>query len=187
MLSKRQRQIYELITSFQATRGYSPTYRELQQILGLASVGTVQKHVQKIKAQGLLESNNTWRGLKTIATQNASGTPIIGTLSKSSGMELFAKVELYPTLVPDHQSDSYGFRIKDDSFHPEGFYRGDILIIATSFHPEEGSFVLMSSEGGLELCPFAKRPLSKKTKLHGTVELLIRSFLKPHLPVRKVS
>jgi repressor LexA len=174
MLSKRQRQIYELISSFQNTNGYSPTYRELQKMLGLSSVGTVQKHVQKIKAEGLLESTRAWRGLRSSSPKNSFGTPIIGTLSKTGGIELFMQVELTPIALAEKSRDCYGFRIKDNSFSTEGFYKDDLIIILASAPSKEGALVLLGTKEGLQLCPLAKQPSGK---VHGTVQLLVRSFI----------
>jgi SOS-response transcriptional repressor LexA len=178
MLSKRQRQIYELISAFQNANGYSPTYRELQNMLGLASVGTVQKHVQRIKASGLLESKRTWRGLNAKderKSEPSCSVPVIGTLSKTSGIELFSKIQFYPLAL---MQNLYGFRIKDASFEKEGFCTNDLLIIDPQGSPKETDLLLISTSSGPNLCRLSEEASCRKepNRVHGIIKLFMRFF-----------
>lgn len=52
----RQTDLLEAIRCYQAERGYSPTVRELCEILGVASTSTVHWHLANLQERGLV----TW-------------------------------------------------------------------------------------------------------------------------------
>lgn len=53
-LTKKQALIIEFINEFTATRGVSPTYREIMTALGLSSVSAVAEHIDNLCAKGAL-------------------------------------------------------------------------------------------------------------------------------------
>lgn len=54
-LTKKQALIIDFITEFSATRGVSPTYREIMTALGLSSVSAVAEHIDNLCAKGALK------------------------------------------------------------------------------------------------------------------------------------
>lgn len=52
--TKRQKEILEYITTFIATRGYKPSYREIADHFNLASKAAVAKHIESLEKQGLI-------------------------------------------------------------------------------------------------------------------------------------
>ena len=57
MLTKRQKQILDYITSYSERCGYAPTLQEIQKHFQLRSVATVHEHVSHLEAKGYLEKN----------------------------------------------------------------------------------------------------------------------------------
>ena len=53
-LTKRQKQVMELIARFVDENGYSPSYEEIATGLGLASLATVHKHISALEAKSYL-------------------------------------------------------------------------------------------------------------------------------------
>lgn len=53
-LTKKQTLILDFIREFTATRGVSPTYREIMTALGLSSVSAVAEHIDNLCAKGAL-------------------------------------------------------------------------------------------------------------------------------------
>lgn len=53
-MTNRQFEVLEYIKRFIASRGYSPTVREIMEGLGLKSPSSVQDHLKKLVAQGLI-------------------------------------------------------------------------------------------------------------------------------------
>lgn len=54
-MTEKQKIIYETINDFIEEHGYSPTIRELCKLLNLSSTGTVQVHLRKMKAKGVID------------------------------------------------------------------------------------------------------------------------------------
>src|SRR5215467_11561885 len=53
-LTKRQKQVMDLIARFVDDNGYSPSYDEIAKGLGLASLATVHKHISALEAKSYL-------------------------------------------------------------------------------------------------------------------------------------
>lgn len=120
------------------------------QILGLSSVGTVYKHIQNLKATGLLDSEmHKWRSLKSTESHSSLvSLPVIGSVSKGVKIEISAKVsfiEVPETMAPKMLT-CYGFMVQDNSFLSESITQGDLLIIEARNEPEHGEMVLFSTE-----------------------------------------
>ena len=54
-LTRRQRQVYDFIAQFVQSRGYSPSFEEIGEGLGLSSLATVHKHISNLEKKGLLK------------------------------------------------------------------------------------------------------------------------------------
>lgn len=53
-VTRRQKQLYDFISHFVEDRGYSPSYQEIAEGLGLSSLATVHKHISNLEEKGLL-------------------------------------------------------------------------------------------------------------------------------------
>ena len=53
-ITRRQRQVYDFIAEFVQKNGYSPSFEEIGQGLGLSSLATVHKHISNLEKKGLL-------------------------------------------------------------------------------------------------------------------------------------
>ena len=54
-ITKRQREVYDFIHDFVQKNGYSPSFEEIGNGLGLSSLATVHKHVSNLEKKGLLK------------------------------------------------------------------------------------------------------------------------------------
>jgi len=54
-LTRRQKELYDFINRFVEERGYSPSYQEIGEGLGLSSLATVHKHISNLEQKGLLK------------------------------------------------------------------------------------------------------------------------------------
>src|SRR5208337_2305393 len=53
-LTRRQKQVYDFISTFVDTNGYSPSFDEIREGLGLNSLATVHKHITNLEKKSLL-------------------------------------------------------------------------------------------------------------------------------------
>src|SRR5207302_9012384 len=56
-LTKRQREIYDFISQFVQKNGYSPSFEEIGDGMGLSSLATVHKHLTNLEHKGMLNGN----------------------------------------------------------------------------------------------------------------------------------
>src|ERR1700691_3815232 len=53
-ITRRQRELYDFISEFVQKHGYSPSFDEIREGMGLNSLATVHKHVTNLEKKGLL-------------------------------------------------------------------------------------------------------------------------------------
>ena len=53
-ITRRQSEFYDFISRFVTENGYSPSYEEMKQGMGLRSLATVHKHITNLQNKGLL-------------------------------------------------------------------------------------------------------------------------------------
>src|SRR6201996_6023397 len=56
-LTRRQKDVVDFISSFIKKHGYSPSFEEIAEGLGLASLATVHKHIQALEAKQYVRRN----------------------------------------------------------------------------------------------------------------------------------
>ena len=67
-LTKRQKDVLDFLAEFVRDNGYSPSFEEIAENLGLSSLATVHKHISTLEAKGYLRRNfNQSRSLEVSA------------------------------------------------------------------------------------------------------------------------
>src|SRR6266705_6555046 len=78
-ITKRQRQVYDFPQKFIQRNGYSPSFEEIGDGLGLSSLATVHKHISNLEKKGLLRRDyNRSRSIDVLAPR--------GRMKKAMGM-----------------------------------------------------------------------------------------------------
>ena len=70
-LTRRQKQVLDVIRDFINERGYSPSLEEIGGELGLSSVATVHKHVHHLVEKGFLKK--AWNRSRSVRPRRRSG------------------------------------------------------------------------------------------------------------------
>ncbi len=147
-LTKKQKFIFDFITEFLKTHGYSPSYQEIADEFGLSSVATVHGHVKALEDKGFLRSNeNQARSIEPVENeQNFSissiDLPLLGLIAAGEPIEAVNPGETYA--VPSHMATdtSYVLQVKGNSMIDEGILSGDLVIVERSFYPKNGDVVV---------------------------------------------
>src|SRR3954449_9757567 len=72
-ITKRQRQVYDFLQEFIQRNGYSPSFEEIGDGLGLSSLATVHKHISNLEKKGLLRRDyNRSRSIDVIPPKGAA-------------------------------------------------------------------------------------------------------------------
>jgi SOS-response transcriptional repressor LexA len=54
-MTERQKLVYDFIQTFIKVRGFSPSYAEIAQGLGMRSKSNIHRHIHALKERGLLQ------------------------------------------------------------------------------------------------------------------------------------
>ena len=149
--SKRQREILNFLSEFLEIKGYSPSYKEIADGLGLSSKGSVARHIETLEAQGFLDRIRDENGFTLRLKSDSSG----GCRHFPIGWHREPLGDESPKQAPALTSDALGpfeperlsaFEIEDDSLSGDGIKEGDIVFIELRSLATEGEIVLAKIE-----------------------------------------
>jgi len=144
--SKRQREILNFLTEFLEIKGYSPSYKEIADGLGLSSKGSVARHIETLEAQGFLDRIRDENGFTLRLKSDSSG----GCRHFPIGWHREPLGDESPKQAPALTSDALGpfeperlsaFEIEDDSLSGDGIKEGDIVFVELRSLATEGEIV----------------------------------------------
>lgn len=146
----RQQQILAFIEEYYQRHRLSPTLREVQKALGLASVSTVAQHVRLLRERGLLPAEGGRRSLipppaEPTSCEGAADIPFLGFFSPTSGIETLAipKTFSVPKSLLVIGVSCYAIQMRGDDLLEEGILDGDLLIVAVGTQPKPGQGALI--------------------------------------------
>ncbi len=159
-LTRRQKQVVDLIARFVEENGYSPSYEELARGLNLASLATVHKHISALTTKNYLKrSFNQSRSLE-LGPKYVSETrrqretavlevPLLGRIAAGRPVE---SVEQQATLsfadFIGHAS-TFALEVRGDSMIDEHICDGDMILLERTSEAHDGDIVV-ALVGGAE-------------------------------------
>jgi repressor LexA len=151
-LTRRQREVLDVIRSFIERRGYSPSLEEIGAELGLSSVATVHKHVSLLAEKGYLR--RAWNQNRSIELTDAergapSRLPLRGTISAGRPIAISDSEDMIP--VPADMvrppASGYVLRVLGDSLAGEQIRDGDLLVVEARRDVRDGETVVAAIDG----------------------------------------
>jgi len=144
-LTRRQQQIYNYLIENQASFDQPPSHGELCQALGLASRGSLHKHIQALIRAGLVEPmERSQRGIRLVEqAQEEEGIPLLGTIAAGRPIEAVPQAETMR--VPDEllgNRPCYVLRVSGDSMIEAGILDGDYVVIEQRDSAGNGEIVV---------------------------------------------
>lgn len=156
-LTKKQKEVYDYIAAYQDHHGHSPTQNEIKDHFGLKSLGSVQKYLQYLNKEGVLETQwNHRRGIevkspdKTEIDNDSDHIPLLGLVAAGNPIEAIEN----PTntiAVPRHFLKG-GFRyfaltVKGESMCEAGILEGDVIVCRSTKEARNGQIVVAVIDG----------------------------------------
>ncbi|WP_404357035.1 transcriptional repressor LexA [Methylotuvimicrobium sp. KM1] len=150
-LTRRQRQIFEFLRDNYERFAYPPTLDELCESLGMASRGSLHKHISALIDAGLIEpfAGNKQTGIRLTAQAQRDyaacehALPYVGKIAAGKPIEALADVHYLP--VPELlKSDKpcYVLQVKGDSMKEAGIFDGDWVVIEQRDYACNGEIVV---------------------------------------------
>jgi repressor LexA len=153
-LTRRQREIFDFISSFVEERGYSPSLEEIAAQFGLSSVATVHKHVQHLVEKGLLRKAwNRSRSIEPVLNdQDEPGLttlPLVGTVAAGLPIEAIEDNESVsvPAEMAGRPGESFVLRVRGDSMIEDQICNGDLVVIEKREQARNGETVVALIDG----------------------------------------
>ncbi len=149
-LSRKQQDIYTFLLTNQKKLAYPPTLNELCLMLGLASRGSLHKHIKALIMAGLVEPMDrkqtgirlTKKATELIAEQE-SGLPFVGRIAAGKPIEAIENISYMA--VPEQiksKNPCYVLQVKGDSMIDEGIFDGDWVVIEQRTQARNGEIVV---------------------------------------------
>jgi len=145
MPTKRQKQVFDFITSYHKKRRYSPSLEEIQKHFKLASVSTAHFHVKKLQDLGLLEKkHNKPRSIDIYENDKMINIPLLGLIAAGQPIEAIQNKETIA--VPQNRlprsGEFYALRVLGNSMIDENINDGDIVLVKQQSIAENGQKVV---------------------------------------------
>ena len=151
-LTRRQREVFDVIREFIDTNGYSPSLEEIGGTLGLSSVATVHKHITHLVEKGLVR--RVWNQNRSIelAEDNrgrALDLPLVGTIAAGNPLEALPTTETItvPADMVAGKGRTFVLRIQGESMIGEQIREGDYVIIESRQVARDGETVVALVDG----------------------------------------
>ncbi len=150
-LTKRQKEIFDFISSYAAKTGYPPTVREIGKAVGLHSSSTVHAHLANLEKIGLLRRDPSKpraiellfdRAKKTILP--GKGPPLVGNVAAGEPILAEENVEEYieiPDVIGGEDGD-YILRVRGESMKNAGIFEGDYVVVRPAEEAADGEIVV---------------------------------------------
>jgi repressor LexA len=158
-LTKRRKEVLNLILKFIAQKGYSPSLREIAGLLGTNNVSTAQYFVDELNSRGYLKKDiNNGRAITPIS--EPSTIPLLGIIAAGAPIEPIENPEeiLVPSNINiDKKYPHYALKIKGDSMVDMGILDGDIVLIRHQLCANNGDVIVGVTEKGVTLKVYKKK------------------------------
>ena len=141
-LTKRQKEVLDLIKKFVDKKGYPPTLEEIRDGLKLSAVSTVHQHIGTLVEKGYLQkSENYSRAIElNKKDKHFSTIPLLGIISAGGPIEAIRNPE--PIDVPSgmlsQNGEFYALKVKGNSMIDEGIFDNDVVVVRQQPAVENG-------------------------------------------------
>src|ERR1051326_8432220 len=135
-ITKRQRQVYDFLQEFIQRNGYSPSFEESGDGLGLSSLATVHKHVSNLEKKGLLKRDyNRSRSIDVLPVRGLFrrqpqkppevALPLMGRIAAGHPIEAVENPETISLGDITRSKDVFVLQVKGQSMQDEHIMDGD--------------------------------------------------------------
>lgn len=151
-ITRRQREVYDFLLNFVDSHGYSPSFEEICQGLGLSSLATVHKHLTNLEQKGLIKRDyNRSRSIDVIKPRTRSKPmapppdltlPLLGVIAAGRPLEAVENPESISLGDFARSKDIYVLRVKGESMQDEHIVDGDYVLIEKTNTARDGEIVV---------------------------------------------
>jgi repressor LexA len=159
-ITRRQHEVLTFIRQFVEERGYSPSFEEIGEGLGLSSLATVHKHVSNLEEKGLLKRDyNRSRSIDLIAPRGrarqsmiaaasaVNSLPLLGRIAAGRPVETLQNPETISLADFTRSKDVFVLEVRGDSMQDEHIVDGDYVLVERANTAHDGDIVVALVSG----------------------------------------
>ena len=157
-ITRRQREVYDFISRFVSEKGYSPSFEEIGDGLGLHSLATVHKHISNLDKKGLLTRDyNRSRSIdllppkgklkQSMAVNTSMILPLRGRIAAGRPIEAVENPETISLADFVRSKEVYVLEVGGDSMKDEGILDGDYVLVENTKIAHDGDIVVALVDG----------------------------------------
>jgi len=162
-LTRRQKQVYDFISNFVDTNGYSPSFEEIAEGLGLSSLATVHKHISNLEEKELLRRDyNRSRSIDLLkprgrmkqafaaaaaAADAGMNLPLMGRIAAGRPLEALENPESISLADFTRSKDVYVLQVAGESMQDEHIVNGDYVLVEKTNVARDGEIVVALVNG----------------------------------------
>jgi repressor LexA len=159
VLTQRQRRVMDFIANFLRERGYSPSFQEIADGMGLNSIATVHKHIATLERKGYLKRlHNQSRSLEPApryvqdtrrqrAGRAGVELPLVGRVAAGQPVEALEQPETISLADFAGQKDVFVLKVSGDSMIEEHIMDGDFIVVEKTAKASDGEIVVALVDG----------------------------------------
>src|SRR5271165_2812536 len=160
----RQKQVYDFLAKFVDEHGYSPSFEEIAEGLGLSSLSTVHKHISNLEEKGLLKRDyNRSRSIDllkprgkmrqilgggvTVTDVSGLALPLLGRIAGGRPVEALENPESISLADFTRSKDVYVLQVSGESMQDEHIVNGDYVLVEKTNTARDGEIVVALVNG----------------------------------------
>ncbi len=150
-LSYKQQRFLGFIRRYTLEKGQPPSYGEIMEALGFASLGTVHWYVNTLTHNGFLDRFKGPNGKRalTLTEEHAAPArlPLLGLIAAGEPIEALENAEAVDVPAPFVHPDNFVLRVKGDSMVGDYIEDGDYIIVRKTSQADPGQIVVALING----------------------------------------
>src|SRR6184192_3335437 len=152
-ITRRQRQVYDYISDFVQRNGYSPSFEEIGEGMGLSSLATVHKHISNLEKKGLLTRDyNRSRSIdllppkgrlkQSMSVNTTMVLPLMGRIAAGQPIEAVQNPETISLADFVRLKEVFVLEVRGDSMQDEAILDGDYVLVEKARTAHNGDIVV---------------------------------------------
>jgi repressor LexA len=157
-ITRRQRQIYDFISRFVTEHGYSPSYEEIKEGMGLRSLATVHKHISNLEKKDLLTRDyNRSRSIdllppkgklkQALSVNTGLVLPLLGRIAAGQPIEAVQNPETISLADFVQSKEVFVLEVRGESMQDEAILDGDYVLVEKTKTAHNGDIVVALVDG----------------------------------------
>jgi len=150
ILTVRQRQVLEFVSSYVDNNGYAPSQREIAAYLQVSGTHPVGKHLDALERKGYLKRDAVNRGIAlTTPISRSVSLPIAGTVRAGYLSPAIEDIQGYFSVdsLAVKGGDCFFLRVSGDSMIGAGIFDGDLALVRPQVTADNKDTVVAMVDG----------------------------------------